>query len=555
MPSTYSALLLRALQTSGRRRLPRLATTLVATATATALLVPTAAPAVAGAPAPAPAPARAVDGTAPRLPGGVALTWSPAYMSASHDYSAAQARDLARANDIVVAMPVALGRHAGTMRSVNGDISLLAYANATLANGSETSGLGENAFAHDTSGRRITATGWGTALMESSSSAWRSRARNLCVDRARRGGFDGCLMDMLTLGIFSRGFVSSLPKNPATGRQYTQPEYQSQMVQLASSIRNASPGLVFSGNVVENSYRYWQSDVRSRTAALQMPSVQMEDFLRGAGSPAGSFPSAADWVRNVDVVRDLEAAGKVGLFTTKLWSSASSAQVAQWQAYAMATFLMGASGRSFFAFTRSRDRAGVLGTNVPYRMPKGLGAPSGGMQRQGSGAYVRRFANGMSVVNPTGRSVTVPLGRSMRRLNGSSTSSLTLAPSSGEVLTVAGSRAPASDRSAPGVSFRGRARGRALRLTGKATDNSGVKTVKVAVRNEATGRWLRGNGRWGAFRRHTVRLAHPRARTTSWSRKLRVPRGRYGVKLIAVDTSGNRSRRQPWRVYRVARNG
>ena len=548
MPSTSPALLLRALRLPERPRIVGLATTVVATATATALLVPTSSPAVAAAPAPGPA---AADATAPRLPGGVALTWSPTYMSGSHDYSVTDARTLARDNDLVVGMPVALGRHRSAMRAVNPDLSLLAYANATLANGSETSGLGESAFAHDTSGRRITATGWGTALMESSNPAWRTRSRNLCADRARRGGFDGCLLDMLTLGIFSRGFVSSLPKNPATGRQYTQGEYQNQMVQLSASIRNASPGLTFTGNVVENSYRYWQSDVRSRTAALQMPSVQMEDFLRGAGAGAGAFPATADWVRNVDVVRDLESAGKVGLFTTKLWSSASSAQAAQWQAYAMATFLMGANGRSFFAFTRSRDRAGVLGTNLPYRMPKSLGAPSGAMQRQASGAYVRRFANGMSVVNPTGRTVSVPLGRSMRRLNGSSASTLTLAPNSGDIVSVAGSRTSAGDGQAPGVSFRGRARGRVLRLHGRATDNRGVKAVKVAVRSERTGRWLGARGRWGGFRRHDVRLGRPRARSTSWSRTLRVPRGRYGVKVVAVDTANNRSRRQPWRVYRV----
>ena len=552
MPSQTPVLLLRAQRPIPARN--RLRTAVVAiTATASALLVPASAPASA-APAAAPAAAENPAASSPRLPGGVALTWSPAYMSSNHDYSAAQARDLARANDLVAAMPVALGRHSATMRSVNGDLTLLAYANATLASSSDASGLGEAAFAHDSSGRRITATGWGTRLMESSNSAWRQRASSICVQRSRSGGFDGCLLDMLTNGIFARNFVTALPVNPATGRTYTQPEYQNQMVSLGASFRRASPNLKFSGNVVENDYRYWQHNTaRSRAAALQMPSVQMEDFLRGAGSGVGAYPSVAGWLRNVDVVRDLEAHNVTGLFTTKLWVSPSDAQAAQWQGYAMATFLMGANGRSFFAFSRSRDRAGVLGTNLAYRMPKGIGSPSGGMQRRSSGAYIRNFANGASVVNPTDRTVTVGLGSSMRRLNGSWTSSLTLAPHSGDVLTKTGTTGtPRRDTQAPVGRYAGRSRTTGkLRLSGKARDNVAVKTVRVAIRNEATRKWRRANGRWGRHRTHAVSLRAPGRRSTTWSRAFPVRPGRYGVSLVVTDRAGNRSRRKPWRVYRV----
>ena len=555
MSISASARLFRALSTSSHHR-PAVVTAMVAaTATGVALLAPVAPTAASGAAAGAASEAAAAaTSSAPRLPGGVALTWSPAYMSSSHDFSATEARALAQANDMVVSMPVAFGRHATTMRSTNADITLLAYANATLAGSSDVTGLGEQAFAHDSSGRRITATGWGTRLMESSNGAWRARASSQCVDRSRRGNFDGCLLDMLTLGIFSRGFVSGLPVNPATGRVYTQREYQAQMVSLGASIRRASPSLVFSGNVVENDYRYWRNtEAKSRTAALQMPSVQMEDFLRGAGNGVSDFPAEAAWVRNVDVIRDLESHGVVGLFTTKLWTGASTAQAAGWQAYSMASFLMGANGRSFFSFTRSRDRAGVLGTNLPYRMPKGIGSPAGAMERRSSGAYVRRFARGVAVVNPTGRSVTVPIGSSMRRLNGAWTSSLTLPPNSGDVLTTtARTSGPTRDTKAPTAGFRGRNRtvGK-LRLYGKAKDNVAVKTVKVAVRNEATGRWRRADGSWGRHRTHAVALRSPGRRTTGWSRAFGVRPGRYGVSLVAIDKAGNRQRRKPWRVYRV----
>lgn len=525
---------------------------LSALALALALALVAALPTPAGA-APERAEAAPTAQRAPALPGGVALTWSPAYMTDSHAFTREQARSLAQRHDLVVSMPVAFGQHASAMRAAHPGISLLAYANATLAGASDVTGLGEGAFAHDAQGRRITATGWGTRLMEPTNAAWRERASRQCAQRSAAGGFDGCLLDMLTLGIFAKGFVSALPVNPATGRTYTQPEYQAQMVALESHVRRANPGLQMTGNVVENAYRYWQNPVAtSRTAALRMPSVQMEDFLRGATNEVGRFPAPADWVRNVEVIRDLESNGRVGLFTTKLWVGASDAQVRQWQGYAMATFLMGAGGRSFFAFTRSRDRAGVLGTNLPYRMPKGIGAPTGAMSRLGSGAYLRRFERGVAVVNPTDRGVQVPLGSTMRRLDGGSTASVWLPPHSGDVLTGAGAARPSADVRPPSVRFQGPATARGpLRLRGVATDDRGVRAVRLAVRHEATRRWLRPGGGWGAHAQRAATLQRAGDDRTGWSRTLRLPRGRYGVSVVAVDAAGNLTRSRPWRVYRV----
>ena len=215
----------------------------------------------------------------------------------------------------------------------------------------------------------------------------------------------------------------------------------------------------------------------------------------------------------------------------------------------MASFLMGANGRSFFAFTRSRDRAGVLGTNLAYRMPKGIGSPSGAMQRRSSGAYVRNFANGASVVNPTDRTVTVGLGSSMRRLNGSWTSSLTLAPHSGDVLTKTGTTGtPRGTPRLPVGRYAGRSRTTGkLRLSGKARDNVAVKTVRVAIRNEATGKWRRANGRWGKHRTHAVSLRAPGRRSTSLVAWLRSAPG-----PVRRQPGRDRPRREPVAAQAVA---
>jgi len=355
-------------------------------------------------------------------------------MSNNHYYNRAEAEALARKFDLVAAMPMAFKDHSYAMRKVNPGISLLAYANATLASSGDAKGLPESAYAHNSSGRRITSPAWGTYLMESSNYAWRQAANNQCDSRAARGGYDGCLVDMLTLGIFSKGFVSSLPVNPATRNVYTQAQYRDQMIALGRHYRNQSPGLVHVGNSVENSYRYWQASVSSRPIATSLPSAQMEDFLRGARNSVTAFPMGDAWLRNVKVVTDLHADGSVGLFTTKLWVSASDSQVRAWQKFSMASFLMGANGKSYFAFTRSRDKAGATGANAPYTMPKNIGWPSGGMFRTAAGGYQRTFSNGATIVNPTSQSVTFRLGSTMKTLDGRWVSSITLPPNGADVL-------------------------------------------------------------------------------------------------------------------------
>ena len=425
---------------SRRRSLPRSVTTLVA---ALAVGVGLAAVPVAASAAPAAPAAPAASGSEaaarqPALPGGtVALTWAPLYMSDHHEYTRGQAVALARKFDLISAMPYGLKDHSSAMRAANRDLTLLAYSNATLADPSLVRSLPESAYAHNSSGGRIKANGWNTYLMQPDNAQWRATADRLCEDRSELGGFDGCLVDMLTLGIYARGYMTSLPADPNTGRTYTQAQYRDHMVRLAADLRNRSPELVQVGNMVENSYRYWESDVPSRPLVNSSPSAQMEDFLRGAHDGVNDWPSAAEWKKNVDVVTDMERSGKTGLFTTKVWSGANNRVAAQWQAYSMATFLMGANGRSFFAFTRSRDKAGASQMNARYTMPKTLGMPRGGMQRLSSGAWIRQFNGGAAVVNPTGSAVRVQVPGTMKRLNGQVVTSLVLPAHSGDVLVTA----------------------------------------------------------------------------------------------------------------------
>ncbi|MDZ5619484.1 BspA family leucine-rich repeat surface protein [Nocardioides bizhenqiangii] len=92
-----------------------------------------------------------------------------------------------------------------------------------------------------------------------------------------------------------------------------------------------------------------------------------------------------------------------------------------------------------------------------------------------------------------------------------------------------------------------------LRMRAFARDNIGVDAVLVSVQDQATDRWLQGNGTWGSsFARLPANVVSPgEVRTGAWFRRL-VPAGRYLVGLVAVDTSGNRSTvPRPWQVVEV----
>lgn len=482
--------------------------------------------------------------------GNVALDWSPTYMSDDHKYTARQARAVAKRFDLVVAMPTAFRNHAGSMRRANPNVRLLAYSNGTILGRAKAGGYPESAFAHALSGARITLPAWDSYLMDPASPLWKAAASRMCVGRSAKGGYDGCLVDNLTLGIWAKGHVTALPVKPGTRRLYTQAEYQQALIRLAAYLERRAPGLTYIGNAIENSYRFWRADVKSSVAAKRLSGAQMEDFLRGAVSPVTAFPQGQAWLDNVAVIRELDASGVTGLFTTKLWVRATAAQVAAWQRFAMASFLMAANGDSYLAFTPSRNKAGAMGVNNPYAMPGDLGPPTGKMTRHASGAYYRQFENGVSVVNPTPSTVTVRFSSSMRTLAGSNASGVTLPPKGADVVigradVIQAGRADTVKPTARVLSAV--ADGSGVTLAGVASDDRAVSSVALAARNNSTMRWLRQDGSWGTYEEHAAFLDSPRSRSTTWTKRFELPPGEYGFVVSVVDASANQNDSRPWR--------
>jgi DNA-binding beta-propeller fold protein YncE len=80
--------------------------------------------------------------------------------------------------------------------------------------------------------------------------------------------------------------------------------------------------------------------------------------------------------------------------------------------------------------------------------------------------------------------------------------------------------------------------GRTLNATGMATDNVGVASVGVAIKNRTTNLWWRANGTWGTYQVLPATLGSPGASSTTWSFTWNAPAaGQYSIMAIATDTS------------------
>lgn len=89
--------------------------------------------------------------------------------------------------------------------------------------------------------------------------------------------------------------------------------------------------------------------------------------------------------------------------------------------------------------------------------------------------------------------------------------------------------------------------GTPFQMRGTATDDVGVATVLIAIRDTTTGLWWRANGTWGGWDQHAATLSAPGAATTEWTFSWTPPAaGSYGILVRTDDLAGNTDPAKPW---------
>lgn len=75
-------------------------------------------------------------------------------------------------------------------------------------------------------------------------------------------------------------------------------------------------------------------------------------------------------------------------------------------------------------------------------------------------------------------------------------------------------------------------------ITGTATDDRGVASVLLTVKDRSTGKYLRPDGTWGTQSKLTATLSSTGSPSSDWTLPVQLPDGSYQYGVTAVDTSG-----------------
>ncbi len=392
---------------------PRRAVLAVAAGAATTALLATSLPGASALPEAAPAASSATSGNFLKL-------WSAEWMAGKKTFSTSDAQAYARRMTVIVAMRGKFTKDIAAMKSANPSLKVLAYRNATFGG----SGFADSLYAHNKSGQRIYARKWPTTfLMNISSPAWANEVGRSCVELINVSKYDGCFLDVLGSGPLMGNYLSSMPVT--NGQTWTHKQWIDWADDITVAAKRAT-GKTVMGNGLGNGRRYYSSDMSSKGLVPGNDGMEPELFVREAHAPVGAYYNEETWKKDVDMMIDVQNKGSRILSMTKLWTSASEAQKNAWHKYALATFLMGSNGNSYFCFLRDKNPGASWGDH-PYNQIN-IGTPTGSYTKVSSGVYARNFTNGKVVVNVGKSASGLRLESGLRTVDGARTSGTVTIP-------------------------------------------------------------------------------------------------------------------------------
>jgi hypothetical protein len=247
-------------------------------------------------------------------------------------------------------------------------------------------------FAHDSLGRLINLPMFpSNYLMDMGSAGYRDwHARNL-VAIVSAGGFDGAMADSMGSGPLGN-YASGVPVNPATHTLYTTVEYLNNSVLTLNGDKALLNGKYLAFNGLISGPMYVQESQILATSNADAGVSEL--FLRQPTASVTSYPTAPTMAASLQMMTDMAAHGKAFLGWTKVWSSGTATQIAQWQQFALGTYFLGQQTASYIDFmpSHSSDNTAAPATYLQTV----LGAPLTSWALSGS-LYSRSFASGKTV--------------------------------------------------------------------------------------------------------------------------------------------------------------
>jgi hypothetical protein len=358
--------------------------------------------------------------------------WAPIHEPGGRFASQADAVATARRYDLMTIRIGQLGTYTAAMRSANPKLRIYVYINGTYLYKANLKQVSPSVLAHSSTGALIQSKGFGNYLGTPTNAGWIAYKQKECQTAIAATGADGCYMDMLGSAPTMPGYNTGLALNPATGLAWTKSQWLHATAALAGKV-SSYVGKPVLGNGFGNGPRYFDRTAPSKMLLTGAIGSTAEAWLKAPAAAASSFETESQWKQEVDLLSDDNQAGGVALTMTKTWGGGTVAQKETYRLYALASFLLGNTGHSYFYFSSDTPAKATVDSPL-YHLP--LGSPTGAYSRSSSGAYQRSFSNGRVVVNPTTASVRVALGASYRTPSGAAVTSLTLAPHTAQILTL-----------------------------------------------------------------------------------------------------------------------
>jgi len=378
--------------------------------------------------------AASVSGSSLPQTGRMLQLFAPTYMSkTTAAYSLADAVTIAENYDLVAANAKQFtGTTLAAMQAANPNVRVLVYLNGSF-DVHKTQAYPLSEYALDANGNYIKSTQYGNWLMNIGDPAWVSQVSAQCTTLLAQAPFDGCFVDMLGDASLGASYLTSQPINPATGLVWTQEQEVTAGMAIAQQVTADHPNDIIMANGLLNGASYFSPTAPTSQLYGGANTAMAESWLRAATNAITRYESPALWQQEVNLLSNSGGSGDVAATTTKVWVTATAAQLTALHRFALASFLLGTTGAAYFSFTESQSPTEFqtdAGNPLDHTQ---LGAVLGPYQALGK-AFGRQYADADVIVNPTKKPVTVSVPAPCLTLDGVlATTSLVMPADSGQI--------------------------------------------------------------------------------------------------------------------------
>jgi Hypothetical glycosyl hydrolase family 15/IPT/TIG domain len=344
--------------------------------------------------------------------------FAPTYMSKTTGaYSQADAVTIAENYDLVAANAKQFNATTlAAMQAANPNIRVLVYLNGSF-DSHKTQAYPLSWYAVDANGNYIKSKQFGSWLMNIGDPDWVNSVASQCTTLLAQAPYDGCFVDSLGDASLGASYLTSQPINPATGQVWTQDQEVTAGEAIAQQVTAANPNAIIMANGLLNGASYFSASAPTSQLFGGAGAAMAEAWLRAASTKVTTYESPAVWQQQVNLIASAGDNSDVAAVTTKVWITATAAQITAWHRYALASFLLGTTCNAYFSFTESQSATEFQSDAENPLDHTQVGAALGAYQPQGK-AFVRLYADADVIVNPTKKSVTVTVPAPCLTLDG-----------------------------------------------------------------------------------------------------------------------------------------